>query len=389
MTHPAVEQVMAEALALREQQQRQRNLQVLQPVSAREVHDGTRHYLNFSSNDYLGLSHHAQVLGAFQQARLTGSRGSPLVTGYTDAHHYLTAQLAELLGREKVVLFSSAFAANHGVLATVGKFYRQLWLDRLAHASLLQGAQQRNIRWRRFAHQKFHLCAEAITQTEAPQLLVTESVFSMDGDALDTNGLQHMLDQHPQLDAMIDDAHGFGVMGAHGLSIAEQFEQRDVGILSLAFGKACGVAGGAIATDANLAEFLINFCPEYIYSTAMPPAQAAAISAAVKVIVSAEGHQLRQRLSENVALFRSLCRQLGLPVRGGEQAIQTLIVGEDAHALQLSDELRQQGCWCSAIRPPTVPDGMARLRITLTAMHQRQDIAALVNALARAWQESL
>lgn len=387
MTHKAVEQVMVEALAAREQQQRQRSLTVLRNVSAREIADATRHYLNFSSNDYLGLSHHPQVVAAYQQAAAVGSRASPLVTGYTDSHHYLAAQLADVLGRERVLLFSSAFAANHGVLACVGKFYEQLWLDRLAHASLLQGAQQRNVRWRRFAHQQFERCHDALSGAQAPQLLVTESVFSMDGDQLDPHSLRRMLDQHPHLDVMVDDAHGFGVVGDHGLSIAEHFGQQHVGLLSLAFGKACGVAGGAIATDASVADYLLNFCPEYIYSTAMPAAQAAAISAAVKVIVSNEGEQLRTRLQENIALFRSLCHQFNLPIRASSHAIQTLIVGGDAQALMLSEQLRLQGCWCTAIRPPTVPDGMARLRITLTATHQRQDIAALVNALARCWQE--
>ncbi|MFC3281642.1 aminotransferase class I/II-fold pyridoxal phosphate-dependent enzyme [Pseudidiomarina halophila] len=188
-------------------------------------------------------------------------------------------------------------------------------------------------------------------------------------------------------DGYIDDAHGFGVMGEQGRGISANFNQTELAVVSLAFGKACGVAGGAIAVTADVADYLINFCPEFIYSTAMPAAQARAVQAAVDVLQSADGEQLRQRLQGNIEQFKQRCTALQLPIEPSSHAIQTLIVGSDDAAVQQSEALKQRGIWCTAIRPPTVPEGSARLRITLTAAHSSAQIQQLTEALAATQQQ--
>lgn len=383
---PAIQAKLQAALSKRQQQQRLRGLTTITALNATEVAIGQRRYTSFSSNDYLGLSHHPQVVNALRNADHAGSRASPLVTGFSAAHADLAAQLAEFVQRDRVLLFSSAFAANVGALASLGGHYEQLWLDRLAHASLLSGARQSGAYWRRFAHQGYQPLAQKLAADTQTRLVVAESVYSMDGDTLDQQGFRSVLGV-PGCDGYVDDAHGFGVMGEQGSGISANFSQRELAVVSLAFGKACGVAGGAVAVTADVADYLINFCPEFIYSTAMPAVQARAIQAAVIVLQSTEGEQLRQKLQANIAQFRQQCAELQLPIEPSSHAIQTLIVGTDNVAMQQSLALNDLGIWCTAIRPPTVPEGSARLRITLTAAHSSAQIQHLTQALAVTQQQ--
>lgn len=385
MLQNSVMAAMAKQLAQRAENNRLRTLQAVTAISTREIAVAGRRYLHFSSNDYLGLSQHPKVLGAFTDAASAGARASALVTGYTEQHAELCAVLEEVLERPKVLLFSSAFAANVGTLTTLGPLYSRLYLDRLAHASLLQGAQQSGQAWRRFQHNDLSVAQGWLAKHDDSSLLVSESVFSMDGDGIAEAELTRLQARSDHCDVLLDDAHGFGVCGEHGRSVAERFSVAQVGLLSLAFGKACGVAGGALATDAETADYLVNYCPELIYSTAMPPAQAAAIKAAVSIIISPEGAQLRSKLAANVACFHQLCQAAQLPIGDSTHAIQTLQVGSDKAAIDLSLQLREAGIWCSAIRPPTVPEGTARLRLTLTAAHDEADIQLLVGALQRSY----
>lgn len=382
---PAIQAKLQAALAKRQQQKRLRALTTITALNATDVVIGQRRFTSFSSNDYLGLSHHPQVVNALRNADHAGSRASPLVTGYSPAHADLAAQLAEFLQRDRVLLFSSAFAANVGALASLGRHYDQLWLDRLAHASLLSGARQSGVHWHRFAHQGYQQLAEKIAAGDQTRLVVAESVYSMDGDTLDQQGFRKVIGA-ADCDGYIDDAHGFGVMGEQGRGISANFSQTELAVVSLAFGKACGVAGGAVAVTADVADYLINFCPEFIYSTAMPGSQARAIQAAVDILQSAEGEQLRQRLQTNITQFRHQCAALQLRIEASSHAIQTLIVGSDDAAVWQSEALKQQGIWCTAIRPPTVPEGSARLRITLTAAHSSAQIQQLTEALAATQQ---
>ncbi|WP_258240316.1 aminotransferase class I/II-fold pyridoxal phosphate-dependent enzyme [Pseudidiomarina homiensis] len=387
MLQKSVMVAMAKQLKQRAEQDRTRLLQSVTPLSSTQIAVAGTKYLQFSSNDYLGLGRHPKVLDAYAQAVAAGAGASALVTGYTEHHAELCALLSEVLQRPRVLLFNSAFAANVGVLTTLGPLYNHLYLDRLAHASLLQGAKHSGQRWRRFQHNDFATAERWLKKQPESALLISESIFSMDGDALANDALVSLLDTSGHGDVMLDDAHGFGVCGDAGRSVAADFSVAQVGLISLAFGKACGVAGGAVATDDASADYLVNYCPELIYSTAMPPAQASAIKAAIEIIISAEGSELRGKLAANVAYFQQLSQAAGLPLCSSRHAIQTLRIGSDGAALQMSQRLREAGIWCSAIRPPTVPEGTARLRLTLTAAHHEKDIRQLVQALQRSFAE--
>ncbi|CAB0149924.1 8-amino-7-oxononanoate synthase [Pseudidiomarina piscicola] len=381
----SIQQQLTEALNQRRSEQRLRQLNTVNAISASEVagtYAGRRQtWINFSSNDYLGLSHHPDVVAAMASAGQAGSKASPLVTGYSSIHHDLALQLADYLQRDRVLLFSSAFAANAGALTTLGRHYQHLWLDRLSHASLLNGARHCGAPWRRFGHQDFDSLQQRLGS--GSQLVIAESIYSMDGDELDHFGWRRIVGAD-QVDGYLDDAHGFGVLGAEGAGACELYSQQQLSFVSLAFGKATGVAGGALAVPESVADYLINFCPEYIYSTAMPLAQASAIKASVTLMQSAEGRLRRALLRERIEQFKSGCQALGLPITASNSAIQGVIVGADRKALELSEALRAAGIWCSAIRPPTVPEGSARLRITLTTAHSESQVAHLINALDQA-----
>jgi 8-amino-7-oxononanoate synthase len=367
---PQLRQVLQQARQQRQQQQQWRQLRC-----------NDEQLVDFCSNDYLGLRRHPQVLQAYCDGlhnHGAGSGASPLVSGYQSPHRYLSERLAEWLAREAVVLFTSGFAANHSLLCTLGPHYQQLLLDRLAHASLLDGAQASGCRWRRFPHNA--VAAAGHYAARVPQsLLVTESVFSMDGDQAT---VAQLLTACPAADVLIDDAHGIGVLGDEGRSCGGQFSASEVDYLTITFGKAFGVGGAAIACSTEIAEYLHNFSRELVYSTAFAAAQAQAINAALTIIQSSSGQALRLALQHNIQHFHAWCLRYGLPVQLQPAAIQTLLLGAEGRALQVSELLRQQGIDCRAIRPPTVAAGQSRLRIVLSARHQPAQIEQLVTALA-------
>lgn len=384
----AIRSQLQHARQQREQLQRWRRLPHFGRADARylETLCGQR-YLNFASNDYLGLSDHSVVKQAFADAVLEqgcGSRASPLVTGLSQPHLELQQRLADYLNREHVLLFSSGFAANHGVLKTLAPHYDAIIADKLVHASWLSG-----VRLTRFNHNDVAAYEQRLQQHQAQAkngsavLVLSESVFSMDGDqAALAQLLSCEIPAGVQRDIWIDDAHGLGTQGKQGLSIGADYSQEQVPLLTVTFGKAVGVAGAAIATSQDVADYLSNYCRELVYSTQFPAAQAAAINAALALIVGREGHQLRQQLAENIALFQMLSIERGINAAASTTAIQHVVIGADADALWVADQLRAAGIWCTAMRPPTVPEHTARLRLTLTAKHQPTDIALLVDTLA-------
>ncbi len=373
----------------RKQQQRWRTLTVGTRVSARTIADDSRSYLNFSSNDYLGLSEHPAVVAAFAEALATfgaGSRASPLVVGYQAPHAYLSGQLAEWLHRDRVILMNSGFAANHGCVTTLAPFYERLISDRLIHASMIDGVRHTRVPLQRFAHNDIDSLRTRLQQQDGRALILTESVFSMDGDRAPIKTIRKLLNDSgysADCDLMVDDAHGFGVTGVNGQGAGGEFSQSEVPLLTLTFGKAIGVAGAAIATSGEVADYLVNHCRELIYSTAFPAAQAAAVSASVKLLQSPEGAARRAQLNDNIELLKQQAGVLGLPLHATDTAIQTVQLGTDERALTVSARLRERGIWCTAIRPPTVPEGQARLRIALSAIHTSEDISQLLQALQR------
>lgn len=342
-----------------------------------------RQYLNFSSNDYLGLSHHPQIICAWQQGAErfgVGSGGSGHVSGYSIAHQALEDELAQWLGYSRALLFISGFAANQAVIAALMGKEDRIVADRLSHASLLEAASLSPAALRRFTHNDpQHLARLLAAPCPGQQLVVTEGVFSMDGDSAPLAEI-HAGAQRQDAWLLVDDAHGIGVTGEEGRGSCWQ-QQVKPELLVVTFGKGFGVSGAAVLCSDSVAEYLLQFARHLIYSTSMPPAQAQALRAALAVIRSRDGDERRAKLAMLIQRFRAGITTPDLVLANSDSAIQPLIVGDNAKALQLAQTLREQGCWVTAIRPPTVPVGTARLRLTLTQAHEPQDIDRLLEVL--------
>ncbi|AOM40782.1 8-amino-7-oxononanoate synthase [Xenorhabdus hominickii] len=358
-----------------------RNRQAHQGSDGRLLFTSDGQYLNFSSNDYLGLSQHPQIIAAWQQGAEqygVGSGGSGHVTGYTTAHHVLEQQLAEWLGYSHALLFISGYAANQGVIAALMEKEDRIIADRLSHASLMEAAMHSPSQLRRFLHNdldslKHHLAKTCVGKT----LVVTEGIFSMDGDCAPLEAIAQQTRSSKSW-LMVDDAHGIGIHGHEGRGSCWSQNVKPE-ILIVTFGKAFGLSGAAVLCDEQTAEYLLQYSRHLIYSTSMPPAQAVALSEAVRQIRA--GESLRQSLQNNIRYFRREAQHLSFALMDSETAIQPLIIGNNERCLALSHQLRQRKVWVKAILPPTVPPDSARLRITLTASHTRQDIDVLLGAL--------
>ncbi|MEO9272946.1 8-amino-7-oxononanoate synthase [Serratia ureilytica] len=375
------QQRIEQALAERRFNAAYRRRQTTEGGNGRQIRLGDRLYLNFSGNDYLGLSQDTRVIAAWQQGAQrygVGSGGSGHVTGFSAAHQALEEQLAAWLGYPRALLFISGYAANQAVLAALMQKGDRILADRLSHASLLEAAAQSPAELRRFQHNQPQALAALLAKPcDGQRLAVTEGVFSMDGDGAPLAEL-HRLTRAAGAWLMVDDAHGIGVRGEQGRGSCWQQGVRPE-LLVATFGKAFGVSGAAVLCDEATAEYLLQFARHLIYSTAMPPAQACALQAALARI--REGDDLRARLQDNIRRFRQGAAPLALTLTDSDTAIQPLLVGDNQRALDLATRLRECGLWVSAIRPPTVPPGGARLRITLTAAHQPQDIDRLLEVL--------
>lgn len=370
--------------ALHERQQAgllRRRLEIASSVGAL-IEVAGKYYLNFSSNDYLGMKQSVNVLQTWVNRICeigAGSGASPLVTGYTSDHKALEYYLAEALNRESVMLFNSGFAANQAVCQALAKDSTLVLADKLIHASFIDGATAAPGTFKRFKHNDLAHLQMLLEKKKADTLVATEGVFSMDGDQPEWKDLVKLCEQSDSW-LMVDDAHGLGVLGENGLGSCEayQLSQQQVPVLMGTFGKAIGTGGAFVAGSQTLIDYLQNFARHYIYSTAMPPAQAAATLASFQEIRNSDR---RDTLLENIALFKSLMIKAGLPLLESDTAIQPVIVGSPDAALKASEKLKNLGMWVSAIRSPTVPAGSDRLRITLSASHQQQDIVSLVDAL--------
>lgn len=360
--------------------------------------------LNFCSNDYLGLAADPRVAEAARAALAatgTGSGAAALISGYNREHARLEEALADFVRRPRALLFSSGWAANLGVPRALLGRGDALIADELNHASLIDGGRLSGARYRRVAHRDLEGFERALQEAGTPDsafgirgspvqsLLISDSVFSMDGDLADVPGLARLARRYGAA-LMIDDAHGFGVLGANGRGALEHFVAHcgapEVGpeIYVATLGKALGCAGAFVAGSATLIEFLIQRARSWVFSTAPPPAIAAAARCALGICASREGAQRRAQLFANVARFREGARAIGIAL-AEQQAptpIQPLVLGDEARALKLSRHLFERGFWVVAIRPPTVPAGTARLRLTLSASHTQAQIEALLEALA-------
>ncbi|CNI27313.1 8-amino-7-oxononanoate synthase [Yersinia pekkanenii] len=358
-----------------------RTRQVNEGACGRWLQSGERQYLNFSSNDYLGLSQDPDVIAAWQQGAQrygVGSGGSGHVTGYSQPHARLEQQLADWLGYPRALLFISGYAANQAVLAALTEADDRILADKLSHASLLEAAAHSPAQLRRFAHNQPDSLQNLLDKPCSGQtLVVTEGVFSMDGDSAPLVALQQKTAAAGGW-LLVDDAHGIGVCGEEGRGSCEQQGVKPE-LLVVTFGKAFGLSGAAVLCQEPAAEYLLQYARHLIYSTSMPPAQACALQVALVRIQ--QGDDLRQRLQQRIAQFRCGAADLSLQLGVSETAIQPLLVGGNQQTLVLAEQLRAAGLWVTAMRPPTVPPRGARLRITLSAAHQSDDIDRLLEGL--------
>ena len=357
------------------------------------LHVDGRDCVNFCSNDYLGLAADPRISAAACAALAagTGSGAAALVSGYNREHQALEEALAQYLQRERVLLFSTGWAANLGVLRGLLTKSDVLLADELNHASLIDGGRLSGARYIRVPHANIEAYARELGALAAARsaasdppltLMAVDGIFSMDGDAAPLAQLTQLSQQHAAV-LMVDDAHGFGVLGAGGRGVIEQLGLPPPAIQVGTLGKALGCAGAFVAGDEDLIEFLIQRARSWIFSTAPPPAIAAAARAALALTAGDEGRQRRTDLFANVQRFRSGCAQQGIALSASVTPIQPLVLGGEGGALRLSQYLFERGFWVAAIRPPTVPAGTARLRITLSAAHSPAQIEQLIDLLAQ------
>ncbi len=372
---------LARELDMRKQQALWRQRQIIKKNNARTLIFDQQQYVNFSSNDYLGLSQHPAIIKAWQMGLSqygTGSGSSGHVIGYICAHAQLEHQLADWLGYPRALLFISGYAVNQSVIMALMKKNDRIVADKFSHASILEAAMLSPATLQRFAHNQADTLQPllAVNQT-GKTLVVTEGVFSMDGDRAPLDQLQAAARQ-AQAWLLVDDAHGIGVSGDEGRGSCHLHKVKPE-LLVITFGKAFGLSGAALLCDENTADYFLQYGRHLIYSTSMPPAQAVALAEAVRQIRQAD--ELRTNLQRNIDYFRQLAHHYNLPLLNSSSAIQPLIIGSNQRCLHLAQFLRQRGFWVQAIRPPTVPPGSARLRITLMANHQLTDIAQLMETL--------
>lgn len=369
------------------------------------VVDGQR-CINFCSNDYLGLASDSRLAQAAREGlerHGSGAGAAALVSGFDRSHQALEEALAAYTGCERALLFSSGWAANLGVMRALLGRQSTLIADELNHASLIDGGRLSGARYLRVPHASLAGYQQALAQRtdtvdghgrELPRLLVTDAVFSMDGDLAPLGDLSALV-ATAGVPMMVDDAHGFGILGADGRGAVSALQAAQPEIYVATLGKAAGCAGAFVAGSEALIEFLIQRARTWVFSTAPPPALAAAGLAAVQILDQEPEH--RQRLQDNVRYLRAGARQRGLALGGAPDdasanlltPIQPLLIGDAQQAMQVSARLMQRGFWVAAIRPPTVPAGTSRLRITLSAAHQRDQIDALLDALQAVMAEQV
>lgn len=346
--------------------------------------------VNFSSNDYLGLASHPALAEALHRGARefgTGSGASALVTGYREPHALLEAELAEFLGYERVLLCASGYHANLAALTALAGRGDVVAQDRLCHASLIDGARLSGADLRRYPHADVAGLEQQLTRgSRGHALVVTDGLFSMDGDVAPLAGLADACTRQGAW-LLVDDAHGIGATGpgGRGSVAAAGLGQAEVPVLVGTLGKAFGCAGAFIAGSEALVEHIVNAGRTYIFTTALSPALAAAARQALALV--REDEWRREALAERIERFRRGATERGLPLLDSESPIQPLLVGDSERAVALSNRLLENGLLVAAIRPPTVRDGTARLRITLSSEHEEGHVDALLSALSASLEQ--
>ncbi len=361
-------------------------------IDATHVEIGGKRFINFSSNDYLGYTHHPQIIRATIEAAQShgvGSGAAGLITGFTDQHARCEAAIARWKGTESAVLLPSGYQANLAAVQTAaalggeGNSGVRFLIDKLAHASLIDAARATEMPIRIFPHNNLTKLARLLKDADPNQLQVvlTESIFSMDGDAADLASIAELKKSYRFM-LILDEAHGSGVYGSSGAGYAAEVGLQnivDVSIVTLS--KAIGCIGGAACSSAPFRDALLNFGRAYIYSTSVPPFVAASVAAAIQAMLSEP--QRQQRVRELARHVRQSLTRVGIKIPPGDSPIIPILFDSEQAALNAANQLRSQGLLVVAVRPPTVPAGTSRLRVTLSCMHSDEEIARLLQAVEK------
>ncbi|MEJ2042278.1 MAG: 8-amino-7-oxononanoate synthase [Reinekea sp.] len=359
-----------------------RRVELQSAQSVTPVIDG-KLYLSFCSNDYLGLANHP-VIAERMKAAIddygVGAGASHLIDGHHAEHEQLERELATFCKREAALVFSTGYMANLGVMSALMARQDSIVQDRLNHASLIDGALLAQSNLLRYRHNDMAHLQQMLESTSGKKLIVTDGVFSMDGDCAPLTEIADIARQHNAW-LMVDDAHGFGVLGPQGSGLVGQLglDSQQVPLVVGTLGKAFGTSGAFVAGDQTTIDYLLQFARTYMYTTASPPSVAAATRQALQLVRQADDR--RAHLTQRIAQLRNGIQAMGFSLMSSETPIQPVVVGANADALRLSAVLRERDIMVTAIRPPTVPEGTARLRITLSASHTAEQVNSLLNAL--------
>lgn len=345
-----------------------------------------RPVLAFCSNDYLGLASHPALVEAARRGLAEdglGGAASHLICGHHQSHHRLEERLAAFTQRQAALFFSTGYMANVGVITALAGKGDTIFSDALNHASIIDGCRLSGADVKVYGHGNTGQLEGMLAQTIGHKLVVTDGVFSMDGDIAPLAELAALCRRYDAL-LVVDDAHGFGCVGPQGRGsvLAAGLDEQDVPLVVGTLGKAFGASGAFVAGPPLLLDYLVQKARSYIYTTAMPPAIARAAAASVALIEGEQGERGRRHLQDLIQQFRTQATALGFELMPSDTPIQPIMVGEASDAVAISQALEQQGVLVTAIRPPTVPDGESRLRVTFSAAHTQADLERLLQALA-------
>jgi 8-amino-7-oxononanoate synthase len=383
MSGPAAR--LAEGLAGLDLENLRRRRRVIDSAQGARVAIDGAEVLNFASNDYLGLANHERLRAAAHAAIDefgVGAGASPLVTGHSRMHQRAEERFAGFSALPRALLFASGYAANLGILTSLCDRHAEIFADRLNHACLVDGARLSRATITRYPHLDLAALATGLAASRAPvKVVATDTVFSMDGDVADVRELVALCERHDAW-LVLDDAHGIGVLGDTGRGALESFDVRSPRIVYMAtLGKALGGYGAFVAGAPDVIEWLVQRARTYVFSTALPPMVPAAAIAALDLVDAQP--QIVSRLRQRIADFRARSDAIGLRLGESTTAIQPLVLGDAAWAVDASQRLLERGFLVPAIRPPTVPEGTSRLRVSLSAAHSREDVERLAEALAQ------